>query len=342
MSSTELILASLAHAPCSGEALSQQLGVSRNQVWKHVQTLRTRGYQIDGSPGGGYRLLARPDRLYAEELLPGLGTDWLGRSIHHLETTDSTNRVADDLAREGAPHGTVVVAEHQTAGRGRLGRRFHSPPHQNLYLSLVLRPAISISQAPTIILGAGLAVAKAVAEALGAPERVEIKWPNDVLVDGLKISGILMEMSAEATQVGYLVLGIGVNLNVSPDTFPEEFRARATSLAAASGAPIDRVNFTRRLFVTLEGVLERHAEAGFEGLRADFERFYRMRGRPIEVSDPGGSSRVGTAGRVGSDGTLELQLPGGGLDRIVAGDVTLRPSAESSGDVTLRPRGTTG
>lgn len=329
MSGMQHILAMLAEAPRSGEALSEELGVSRNQVWKHVEALRARGYQIDASPGEGYRLLARPDRLYAEELLPGLATRWLGRPLHHLESTDSTNRAAGDLAREGASHGTAVVAEHQTAGRGRLGRRFHSPPHQNLYLSLVLRPAISISQAPTIILGAGLAVAEAVAQALGDPGRVEIKWPNDVLVDGLKISGILMEMSAEATQVGHLVLGIGVNLNVSPDTFPEEFRARATSLAAASGGPVDRVAFTRQLFVTLEDVLDRHAKAGFEGLRADFEGFYKMQGREIEVSEPGGGVRAGTAGRVGSDGTLELHLRDGGLDRILAGDVTLRPRGTS-------------
>lgn len=339
MSRTERIVESLAHAPCSGEALSEQLGVSRNQVWKHVEALRSRGYQIEGAPGGGYELIARPDRLYAEELLPGLGTRWLAHDLHHLETTDSTNRVAGELAREGAPHGAAVVAEHQSAGRGRLGRRFHSPAHQNLYLSLVLRPTISITQAPTVILGAGLAVARTIAGALGDAERVEIKWPNDVLVDGLKISGILMEMSAEATQVGHLVLGIGVNLNVSPETFPEEFRSRATSLAACLGRPVDRVAFTRRLFVTLEGVLEKHAEAGFEGLRADFEALYRMRGREIEVSDPGGHVRCGVAGGVGSDGTLELHLENGDLTRIVAGDVTLRPQAMGGASAPQGPTG---
>ncbi|MCP5067608.1 MAG: biotin--[acetyl-CoA-carboxylase] ligase [bacterium] len=342
MSSTERILSSLARTPCSGEALSQELGVSRNQVWKHVQALRSRGYKIEGSPGEGYRLVSRPDRLYAEELLPDLATRWLARTLHHLETTDSTNRVAGELAREGTPHGTAVVAEHQSAGRGRLGRRFHSPAHQNLYVSLVLRPTIEITQAPTIILGAGLPVANTVAWAMGASERVEIKWPNDVLVDGLKVSGILMEMSAEATQVGHLVLGIGVNLNVSPATFPEEFRARATSLAAALGRPIDRTGFTRQLFVTLEAVLDQHAEAGFERLRSDFESFYRMRGREIEVSDPSGDVRVGVAGGVGSDGTLELRLPDGDLHRVIAGDVTLRPSAERAADDARWPQGNAG
>ncbi len=310
--------------PRSGEELSRELGVSRAQVWKHVETLRARGYGIEGAPGGGYRLTAVPDRLYAEELAAGLETQWLGHSIHHYETIDSTNRVAGELAREGARHGTAVVAEHQSAGRGRLGRSFFSPAHQNLYLSLVLRPRLLVAEAPPLILGAALAVARCVADRLGEPGRVDIKWPNDVQIDGRKVSGILMEMAAEATEVRHLVLGIGVNLNVDPAAFPEEFRARATSLRAALGAPLDRVDFTRRLFFTLEAVLDRHAAGGFEALRPDFEGFYRMEGREIEVTGPNGRGRRGRAGRVGADGALEFHHEDGRLERVIAGDVTLR------------------
>jgi BirA family biotin operon repressor/biotin-[acetyl-CoA-carboxylase] ligase len=332
VSGAERILQSLRREPgqtCSGEELSKALGVTRAQVWKHVESLRGRGYEIEGAAGGGYRLAAVPDRLFPEELLQEPQTRWLGHTIHHLETTDSTNRVAGELAREGAPHGTAVVAEHQSAGRGRLGRSFFSPAHQNLYVSLVLRPELSISEAPPLILGAALAVGRCVAERLGGPERVSIKWPNDVLVDERKISGILMEMSAEATRVGHLVLGIGVNLNVPPESFPEEFRTRATSLAATLGEKTDRVDFTRRLFFTLEAVLDEHAAGGFEALRADFEGFYRMRGREIEVADLDGGVRVGRAGGICADGTLELHRPDGSLERIVAGDVTLRPGGVS-------------
>ena len=125
---------------CSGESLSSDHGISRTQVWKHVETLRGRGYQISASPGGGYRLTEIPDRLYAEELLAGLDTHWLGREIHYFDEIDSTNRVALDLVREQAKHGTTVVAEGQTAGRGRLGRNFFSPPYLNLYTSVILRP----------------------------------------------------------------------------------------------------------------------------------------------------------------------------------------------------------
>lgn len=332
MSGAERILEALrsdAATTWSGEDLSKELGVTRAQVWKHVEALRHRGYVIEGVAGGGYQLTESPDRLYPEELAHGRKSQWLGHEVQHLETTDSTNRVAGEWAREGAAHGAAVVAEHQSSGRGRLGRSFFSPAHQNLYVSMILRPDLVVPQAPTVILGAGLAVAQTVAETLGTPDRVEIKWPNDVLVDGRKVSGILMEMSAEATRVGHLILGIGVNLNVDPETFPDEFRHRATSLSQMAGHPIDRVDFTRRLFFTLETVLDRHAAGGFEALRPDFEAFYRMNGARITVSDLDGSPREGRAGGVGADGTLEFHPTEGQLERVVAGDVTLQAGATS-------------
>lgn len=310
-------------AACSGASLSEDLGVSRAQVWKHVETLRARGYGISGAAGGGYRLLSLPDRLYPEEIRAGLETRWLGCQIHHFEEIDSTNRVAQDLAREGAPHGTAVLAESQTAGRGRLGRSFFSPPHSNLYVSFVLRPPIDLSAAATHIPAAALAVAEAVAGSLGTREPVEIKWPNDVLVHGRKTSGILMELAAEATRVGFLVLGIGVNLNVDPNDFPEEFRRRATSLAHELGRPVDRIAFTRSLFGTLERMIDRHADGGFEALRADFEPYFHMKGSPVRIADPSGAERPGIAEGIAADGALLLRREDGRLERILAGDVTI-------------------
>ena len=146
------ILRSAGQGPCSGEALSESLDVSRAQIWKHVESLRRRSYGIEGEPGGGYRLTRIPDRLYPEEVRLGLKTRWLGRSIHYFDAIDSTNRVALELGRDGAEHGTAVIAESQTAGRGRLGRSFFSPPYQNVYTSIVLRPDLEIVEAPTLIL----------------------------------------------------------------------------------------------------------------------------------------------------------------------------------------------
>jgi BirA family biotin operon repressor/biotin-[acetyl-CoA-carboxylase] ligase len=297
--------------------------VTRAQVWKHVESLRARGYGIEGAPGGGYRLHALPDRLYPEELRAGLATRWLAREIVYLETTDSTNRVAAERARAGAPHGCAVVTEAQTRGRGRLGRSFFSPPHVNLYTSLVLRPTLTTAEAPTLILAAAVAVAESVAETLGAPDDVEIKWPNDVLLGGLKTSGILTELEAEAARVSFLVLGIGVNLNVRRADFPEEFRRLATSLAAHAGHPVDRLDFTRRLYGTLESVLDLHAERGFEALRPRFSRFFRMEGRRVAVADLGGQRRCGTAAGIDADGALLLDEGGAAPRRVLAGDVTV-------------------
>lgn len=308
---------------CSGESLSSDHGISRTQVWKHVETLRGRGYRISASPGGGYRLTEIPDRLYAEELLAGLETHWLGREIYYFDEVDSTNHVALDLAREQAKHGTTVVAEGQTAGRGRLGRGFFSPPYLNLYTSVILRPPITTREAPAWILAAAVAVADAVAETVGGDAAVEIKWPNDVLLGGLKTSGILMELSAEATQVSHLILGIGVNLNVSQEHFPDEFRRQATSLSAHLGKHIDRLAFARCLYACLERTLDTCAEKGFSGVLPRFEDRFRMPGRHVCVHEPDGSTIQGTVRGVDTDGALLLESDTSEPIRVIAGDVTL-------------------
>ena len=320
------VLAALRRAggrPCSGERLSENQGVSRAQVWKDVQTLRARGYTIEAVRGEGYRLVAVPDRLYPEEIACGLRTRWLAHTIHHFEQTDSTNRVALDLAREGAPHGTAVVAEAQTAGRGRLGRSFFSPAGANLYTSLVLRPEITTDAAPAFILASAVAVAETVAAFVDEPGAVEIKWPNDVLIEGLKTCGILMELSAEANRVAWLVLGIGVNLNFDPARFPEEFRRTATSLCAHRSGPVERVPFARRLYENLETTLEICEREGLTGVLPRFETRFRMRGRSVRVRDLDGGTRVGTVAGIANDGALLLVREGGDPERILAGDVTL-------------------
>jgi BirA family biotin operon repressor/biotin-[acetyl-CoA-carboxylase] ligase len=307
----------------SGEALSADFGVSRAQVWKDVQTLRDGGYTIHAGAGDGYRLDGVPDRLYAEEILAGLATRWIARDIRYFDAADSTNRVALELAREGAAHGTTVVAEGQTAGRGRLGRSFYSPPYLNLYTSVVLRPHLTTIEAPTWILASAIAVAETIAATLEDEAPVEIKWPNDVLLSGLKTSGILMELGAEATRVEYLVLGIGVNLNVERETFPDEFRDLATSLASHGGHPVNRIEFARRLYGNLEEVLDTCAERGFDAVRHRFNDRFKMRGRQIRVIQLDGSEQSGKARGIDAQGALRLETPDGEEVRIVAGDVTI-------------------
>jgi BirA family biotin operon repressor/biotin-[acetyl-CoA-carboxylase] ligase len=329
-----LILASLREtndSTVSGETLSSLLGVSRAQVWKHVGALRKRGYQIDGEPGGGYQLVGRPDRLYAEEIQPGLQTEWLAQRIEYLDETESTNQVAFELGRGASPAGTAVIAERQTAGRGRLGRRFFSPAYQNLYTSVVLRPTGSLSEAPTLILAAAVAVAETIAEFMQDESIVEIKWPNDVLINRRKTSGILMESSAEGTRITFAVLGIGVNLNIDRNLFPDEFRHLATSLSSELGRPVDRIAFTRRLFENLEKQLDQHATGGFEAVRPRFESFFRMRGESVGVEEIAGERLNGLALGIDRNGALEVEIregPNSGKKiTVMAGDVTLaKPS----------------
>jgi BirA family biotin operon repressor/biotin-[acetyl-CoA-carboxylase] ligase len=316
--------------PLSGAALSSALGVSRAQVWKHVEQLRALGYRIDGAAGGGYRFLAAPDRLYEEEVAPGLETRWLARHYVHLESTDSTNRVAFELGAAGAPHGATVVAEAQTAGRGRLGRSFFSPAHLNLYTSILLRPPLTLPEAPPLVLAAAVAVAETIASSVHDPDAVAIKWPNDVQLGGRKTSGILMELQAEASRVAFAVLGIGVNLNVDPGAFPADFRDSATSVSAFEGRRVDRVAFARLLYGTLEAALDAFVAGGFEALRPRFDARFRMAGEKVRVADAGGAELYGVALGIDRDGALRVRRDDGRIERVIAGDVSLAKEASAS------------
>ena len=257
------------------------------------------------------------ETLTREAIVPHLQTRWLGATLHCVAELDSTNTTARELAAAGAVHGTVVIADAQRAGRGRLGRSWVSPPGTNLYLSAVLRcdaPADRLSQ---ISLLAGVAVC----ETAQAWCDAEIKWPNDVLSGGRKVAGILAEMDgAGAARV--IVLGIGVNLNAALDDFPPELRDKAGSLRLAAGRPIDRPYFIGRLLTNLEVRYEQWRREGFEPIAAAWRRLAPLIGRTIRVQEPGAIVE-GTVLDIDADGALRLRLPTGGEHRVVAGDVTV-------------------
>jgi len=306
----------------SGEALSGKLGLSRTAVWKHVEALRAKGYRIDAVPARGYRLVEVPDRLSPLELLPLLNTRELGQSIQHFETTGSTNEVAFRRAQEGAVHGEVVIAEQQTRGKGRRGRAWVSPAGLNLYLSAILRPELPPQRAPELTLVAAVALAEALREA-GA--RAFIKWPNDVQVEGLKIAGILTELSAEPERVHFVVLGIGVNLNVRQADFPPELAGMATSLWDARGAKVPRALFTAALLSRLEEWLDVHADFGFEPVRDAWKQLSSTLGQQVVVRTER-TEFQGFAEDVDAAGALLVRTADGRLERVLAADVErLRP-----------------
>jgi BirA family biotin operon repressor/biotin-[acetyl-CoA-carboxylase] ligase len=308
-----------ARGPLSGEELARRLRCSRAAVWKRIAVLRRRGYRIEGRRASGYTLAAIPDRLGPSELAPYLRGSW--RDVRWFAETDSTQHVARELARAGAAEGTTVIAERQTAGRGRLGRSWHSPPGRNLYCSVVLRPALEPAAVPQVGLVVGLAVADAVAETTGL--RPAIKWPNDVLLGGRKVAGILTEMEAEVERVHHVIAGIGVNLNLEARAFPRELRGKATSLRVATGRRIDRAAFTAGLLAALEARYGRFLTGGFPSVRSEWESYSALTGRTVVAAAPGDE----VAGRVlglDADGALRVRCPDGSVARVVAGEVTVR------------------
>jgi BirA family biotin operon repressor/biotin-[acetyl-CoA-carboxylase] ligase len=320
-SSEELVLAFLAEAGdefVSGEAISDKLGLTRAAVWKHVNALRSQGYRIDAVPARGYRLAEVPDRLTALELRPLLNTHDLGRELHAYEEIGSTSDRAKELAEDGALHGTVVVAETQTAGRGRRGRSWVSPPRKNVYFSVILRPELAAGRAPELTLVASIAICDALRQ---AGVDAGIKWPNDVLASGRKIAGILTELAAEPDRVQWVVLGVGVNVNARAEDFPEELRGEATSVLVERGTPAPRALLAAACLTALELWIDRHAEEGFAPIRTAWRERSVTLGREVLVREAA-REITGTAVDIDDQGAL-LVRTAAGVERVLAGDVLL-------------------
>lgn len=304
----------------SGAQLSRSLDISRSAVWKQINTLRELGYEIVAEPSKGYRLESSPDTLLPAEIRQGLQAGVIGCKIVCLHETGSTNAVAFRMAEEGAPEGTTVIADSQTGGKGRLGRVWASPPGVNLYCSIILRPPIQPMAASQLTFLSVVALARTIEQL--TPLTPRIKWPNDILIAGKKVAGLLNEMSAETDKVNFVVLGIGVNLNMTSDQFPADLRHPATSLFLESGVRVRRTDFVRCLLQELDGIYGTFRREGYGPVRSEWLQRSRLAGERVTVSDGG---RV-TAGRVvGIDeyGAMLLEADDGTTVQVLAGDVRL-------------------
>lgn len=302
----------------SGEFLSRRLGMSRSAVWKQMAQLRGSGFEIEAVPSRGYRLCHNPDLLLATEIAAGLGTRCIGRELQCHDSVDSTNLRAWQCGEGEAVEGTVVIADQQSAGKGRMGRTWTSPPGVNLYLSVLLRPDLPPRHAPQFTFLSALAVARAVEAMSGL--RPTVKWPNDVLLRGRKVAGLLNEMSAETERIHFLVLGIGVNLNMTTDQFPVNLRYPATSLAQEKGASVSRLAFCRAMLRELDELYMLYQERGFAPIREGWEGYFDLVGRAVSVDD-GGQIHHGEVTGVDTDGALLVRMEGGRVERILSGDV---------------------
>lgn len=300
----------------AGEVASR-LEAGGTDILRRVDDLRRLGFDIESHPHHGLRLVSVPDRILADDLQARLSTRCVGSAIRVFEETDSTNDLVRRFAREGHPAGLVVFADSQRRGRGRHGRAWASPPRCGLYFSVLLRPPFPASRVPCLTLGAAAAVAEAARDLAGLPAR--IKWPNDVHVRGRKAAGILTETVSERERVVYVVVGIGINVNTPPESFPEAIRDEATSFAAERGGrAVDRPEFAASVLQRLDDLAT--AEAGWGRLLPRFEALCETVGATVAVRN--GTRLVeGEAVGIDGDGSLRVRTAEGRIETIRGGEV---------------------
>ena len=310
----------------SGAAIADKLGLSRQSLLEQLNALRSLGYAFQALPGAGYKLVGVPDSIDAAALQPLLGPLGFGQPVHSAAELASTNDEAHRHAAEGAPHGALVVADSQSKGRGRRGRSWVTPPGTALALTLVLRPELPPSRAPELQLVAAVAVCEA-ARALGAP-KAAIKWPNDVEAGGRKLAGLLAELRASGDRLEHVVLGIGLNVNLTEQDLPEELRGAATSLRLESGAKVPRAWVLFRLLERLEHWLGVHESEGFGPVRARWRELSSTLGRRVRIESgvsadewEKGQGLQGEALDLADDGALLVRDDAGVVHPISAGDV---------------------
>ncbi|MFM1652681.1 biotin--[acetyl-CoA-carboxylase] ligase [Brevibacillus sp. B_LB10_24] len=302
----------------SGEHLSQICQCTRTAVWKHIEELRQEGYQFEAVRKSGYRLVSSPDSVSMEEILTGMKTERIGQSVITFETVRSTQIIAHETANSGAAEGTLVVADRQEGGRGRLGRPWHSPKGAGIWMSLIIRPDIPLPRAPQMTLLTAVAMAKAIE--LEAGIKPQIKWPNDIFVGGKKVCGILTEMNAEADRINYLVIGIGLNVNTQPQDIPPELTEIATSLRIETGISFRRAALIQVFCQQFERIYDQYLAEGFAQVKAEWEAYSMSLGRVVTVRTPHYTIQ-GKAIGLGTDGVLIVEDAEGKQHKVYSADV---------------------
>ena len=267
----------------SGQELCNKFGVSRTAIWKVINQLKEAGYEIEAAQNKGYHLIAAPDVMTEAELESLKNTQWAGCEIYCFDSIDSTNTKAKELAEAGHPSGTLVVADQQTLGRGRRGRSWESPAGTGIFMTLMLKPDINPNNASMLTLVAAMATARAITEVTG--EAAQIKWPNDIVMNGKKVVGILTEMSAQFDYINHIVVGIGIN--VHNEGFPEEIAKTASSLLLECGHRIHRASLIEAFLEEFERLYAVYLETeDMSGLQKEYDSLLVNRGRQVRVLDP--------------------------------------------------------
>ena len=304
----------------SGQELCRRFGVSRTAVWKVINQLKEEGYEIEAVRNRGYALKGAGDVLSEAELLSCLKTEWAGGRTVYFDATDSTNVQAKRLAEAHAPHGTLVVSDRQDGGKGRRGRSWASPSGVGIWMSLILRPEIAPSSASMLTLAAALAVREGIQEETGLSPL--IKWPNDLVLNGKKICGILTEMSTELMEIQYVITGIGINVNQRE--FPLEIRDTATSLSLEAGRSFRRSSLIAAILKAFEKDYAAFLKTGdLSLLLEEYNACLVNRGKEVCILDPSGEYRAVAEG-IDENGSLLVTLPDGTRREIISGEVSVR------------------
>lgn len=298
----------------SGDQISKHLGISRQGLWKHIQELKDSGYEIAAVPHLGYRLQSCPDRLFPFEIARGLNTKFIGKKIHYFDYLSSTMDLAMQLGMQGEPGGTLVLAESQTKGRGRLGRSWFSPKYKGIYLSLILRPKILPAVSPILTLLSAVSICEAFKNAVGLDS--QIKWPNDVFIHNKKIAGILTEMNAEVDKVNFVAIGIGLNVNNDK----KSLIAHATSLREQLGKSVSRIFLLQELLRRIESNYFILEDKGGAAIIDKWRSFSLTLGRQVKVYCQN-KHIEGRAVDIDDDGSLLIRKDSGIIQKISSGDV---------------------
>lgn len=304
----------------SGQEICEKLGVSRTAVWKVIKQLQEDGYDIEGVNNKGYCLVSYPEKITAPEIMSRVPTKWAGTRVYYRASTESTNEDAKELAADGKEHGSLVVADTQTAGKGRRGRVWQSPAGTTISFSIILRPELEPNKASMITLIMAIAVAEVISKFTELDAK--IKWPNDIVVNKKKVCGILTEMDAEMDYIHDVIVGVGINVN--NDDFPEEIRNMATSLKLEKGERVNRSDLIVGIMDFFEYYYEQFMEYGDLSAFVDlYDSFLINKDEQVKVLDPKGEY-TGTAMGINDYGELIVQKEDGTIVRVSSGEVSVR------------------
>ncbi len=305
----------------SGQEISRQMSISRTAVWKHIQQLKQSGYDIEAVYKKGYILNSIPDLLLPAEIRANLQTKWLGQEIVYQKDVQSTNTIAKQKAFDGCKHGTIIVSEQQLAGKGRLSRGWFSPTAQGIWFSVVLRPPLLPQEAPKFTLLVALALARVFEQQLEL--KVGIKWPNDIIYKGKKIVGILTEMNAAMEGINYIVIGIGINVNIKKSILPDDIKDKAASLSDFTDEPIDRSKLLCDILKEFEFLYDKVIAEGFDFVLKQWRDYCITIGKNVKVIAPGESFQA-LAVDIDDNGALIVQKEDKSRCTVLAGDVSIR------------------